>query len=224
MFVNFSFDAPSRQSSSASYSDPGSVASSPTDSSRSVSPCSSTSSFHPPRLSVTELSEQFAQQRIRNREAQICVIEEQEEDPRWQPDLGIDGDFTPPTRSRTFPQRPHSPSRRIQRQVNTRLLCTASHHRDIAALVARMVNSGEQCEVSPPDSITPPNGDDEDEGYNSSEDSQDGRSRRPSIAASRPRLSYRRSGELAGSGACVSKDVRFRKDRKRPRRSVTDQR
>lgn len=41
----------------------------------------------------------------------------------------------------------HSSSRRMQRQVSTRLLCLTSHAREIATLVAQMVARGEQCAV-----------------------------------------------------------------------------
>ena len=108
------------------------------------------------------------------------------------------------------PQRAQSPSRRAQRQVNTRLLCTASHHRDIAALVARMVDSEDQCCITPPEPSTPSN--EVDEGYSSSEEPMP-TSRRSSVAQSRPRTNYRRSSDYKSTGACVSKDVRFRRER-----------
>ena len=216
MFENFSFDSPR----SPALSD-GSNAASTSNTSRSVSPCSTT--YPPPRYSITDLSAQFDQQRIRQ-DSQICYqscdsYANSEDDAGWSLDASSDeGSFPPVSRSRTFPMRAHSPSRRSARQVNTRLLCSASHHNDIAALVARMVQSGEQCSVTPPQSLSRPSSrDQEDEGYDSSEEPLASTSRRSSVATLRRGMDYRRASELRTTGACVSKATRLQKDKKHKR-------
>ena len=206
---NFSFDTPRSPSLD-------SATGTTRDSSRSVSPCSAAGPFPQPRFSVTDLAVQFADQRLRQ-DSRIyydsCeAYANTDNDDDWSiPSIETD-DITALSRSRTFPQRPHSPSRRIQRQVNTRLLCTPSHRRDVAALVARMVETEEQCSVMTP---VP-----EDEGYDSSDDTVVmPTARRASIATAKSRQDYRRSSDLNTTGACVSKSVRFRKDRNRRIRS-----
>lgn len=211
---NFSFDT-SRSPSLDSSNSP-----STRDTSRSVSPCSSAAPFPPPRLSVTDLAAQFADQRLR-KESQVCYDSCQsyantDDDASWQVEPLREVDFRHVSRSQTFPprsRRSHSPSQRVQRQVNARLLCSSSHHRDIAALVARMVQSSDQCSVNPPpDTITTAALED-DEGYDSSEGLSPVNSRRSSVATSRQRSEYRRSSDMKSTGACVSKSARFRKDR-----------
>ncbi|KAK5170958.1 uncharacterized protein LTR77_004102 [Saxophila tyrrhenica] len=204
---NFSFESPRSPSTTSS--------SATRESSRSVSPCSAASPFPPPRLSVTDLAVQFAGQRLR-KEATICyepcdayANTDGDEDGWAIPSLEDSDGSRLLSRSRTYPRRAQSPSRRMQRQVNTRLLCSTSHHRDIAALVSRMVESSDQCSIAPPGSLTPTH---EDEGYSSDNDEQMSglsASRRPSLAMSKSRSDLRR-----GSRASVSKDVRFRKNEK----------
>jgi len=219
--------------------------------SRSVSPCSAVAplpSPPPARLSISELASQFAGQRI-HQASQVCydsceAYANLDDNAGWQIDGDDDDDGNAcisrrsVRRSRTFPQRParpHSPSQRLQRQANARLLCSASHHRDISALVARMVESSDQCSVSAPPEVLPsavaaasttsssstmattP----EDEGYDSCEDGSSpaytmSSARRPSGLAARPKLLYRRSSDMKTlTGACVSKTARQRKDRSR---------
>jgi hypothetical protein len=207
---NFTFDSPRSPSI-------GSSTTMTRDSSRSVSPCSAASPFPPPRMSVTDLAAQFAGQRLR-REATICY---DSCEAYANNDGDEDGWAIPPidssdslSRSRTFPQRSQSPSRRMQRQLNTRLLCNTSHHRDIAALVSRMVESNDQCSITPPGSTTPAH---EDEGYSSeNEEAMSGMStsRRSSLALTKSRTDYCRGSDRRGSRASVSKDVRFRKNDK----------
>jgi hypothetical protein len=118
----------------------------------------------------------------------------------------------PLSRSRTFPQRSQSPPRRIQRQMNSRLLCSTSHHREIAAIVSRMVESNEQCSITPPDSTMPAH---EDEGYSSDSDEPmngPSSSRRSSVATIKSRPDFRRSSDYKSGGTCVTKNVRFRKN------------
>lgn len=211
-------------------------ASSTRDTSRSVSPCSPISPFSPPpRFSVTDLAASFAGQRL-HRRSQICydsceAYAADDDDAGWIVQASIDEDETSPlSRTQTFqrPARPHSPSQRLQRQLTSRLLCSASHHRDISALVAQMVESNEQCSISPPEAMSTPAVVD-DEGYDSSDGSYSGspltpvqsntQTRRSSVAASKQRLEYRRSSDITKTaGACVSKGTRFRKDRKPPRK------
>ena len=211
---NFTFDAPRSPSI-------GSSTNATRDSSRSVSPCTQSVPFAPPRFSVTDLAAQFADQRIR-KDASIyydsCeTYANNDDDADWSiPSIDDDEDFKQLSRARTFPTRSHSPSRRTQRQLNTRLLCTTSHHRDIATLVARMVNSKDQCSITPPGSTTPTRvAEDEDEGYNTGSDVEMAvpTSRRSSVATTKSRVESRRGSDLRSGGACVNKSIRLRRDR-----------
>ena len=213
---NFSFDSPRSPSI-------GSSTAATRESSRSVSPCSAAPAFPPPRMSVTDLAAQFAGQRLR-REATICYdsceayANNDGDENGWTiPPLQDNIDYQPLSRSRTFPQRPQSPSRRMQRQANARLLCSATHHRDIAALVSRMVESQDQCSITPPGSSTPTH---DDEGYSSdSEEAITGMSssRRTSLAPIKSRTDYSRSSDRRASRVSVGKDIRFRKNDKQRR-------
>jgi len=215
---NFTFDA------SRSPSLDSSNAPSTRDTSRSVSPCSTMGPFPLPTYSVTDLAAHFADQRLRTG-SQICydsceAYANNDDEASWSVEPSIedaDTAIAPVSRSRRSvqrPARPHSPSQRLQRQVNARLLCTSSHHRDIAALVSRMVESKQQCSVSPPQAIAPTaEAAQEDEGYDSSDGSTAVQSRRSSVAVNGKRVDHRRSSDMRASGACVSKSVRFRRDR-----------
>ena len=182
------------------------------DSSRSVSPCSPTSAFPPPRFSVTDLSAQFADSRIRNdsrifTDSCAAYANTDDDEADWSiPSIEPQSDYNPLLRSRTFPARPSSPSRRTQRQVNSRLLCTSSHRQELLSLVSRMVESNDQCSISPTET--------EDEDYTS----ESPKSRRSSVAVgrpSRPDAGYGRGADMRVSGACVSKDTRFRRGSER---------
>ena len=207
---NFSFDAPRSPSINSSTA-------ATRDSSRSVSPCSPARPFPPPRFSVSDLAAQFADQRIR-KESQICYdscksYANLDEEADWTIPSLEDNDCNALSRSKTFPQRPHSPSQRSQRQVHTRLLCTPSHHRDIASLISSMVDSEDQCYTTSAEAITPP-AEQEDEGYNSSGDSEMmDASRRSSTVAMSSRILVRRASDMSRTGACVSKSIRVRKDK-----------
>jgi len=210
MFENFSFDSP--RSPSIESSTAGTR-----DSSRSVSPFSPSAPFPPPRYSMTDLSAEFAGQRIR-RESPICYdsceayANNDDDDAGWAIPPIDDADCRTLSRSRTFPQRPHSPSRRAQRQLNTRLLCSASHHRDIAGLVSRMVDSNEQCSIAPSGSLSPTRVEQEDEGYSSGNEPAVPSSRRSSVATIRSRPEFRRSSDYKSGGIAVSKNIRLRKN------------
>ncbi len=213
---NFSFDSPRSPSI-------GSSTAATRESSRSVSPCSTAGPFPPPRMSVTDLAAQLAGQRLR-KEATICydsceayANKDGDEDGWAIPPLDSNDDYQSLSRSRTFPQRSQSTSRRTQRQLNTRLLCSTTHHRDVAALVSRMVESNDQCSITPPGCVTPTH---DDEGYSSENDEQMtgmSASRRSSVATTKSRSDYRRGSDYVGSRASVSKDIRFRKNEKHRR-------
>lgn len=205
---NFSFEiarSPSLQSSTAATR----------DSSRSVSPCTISGPFPSPRFSVTDLAAQFAEQRIRQ-DSQIrydsCdAYANHDDDADWSIPTLDDGSDISLRRSQTFPQRPHSPSRRVHRQITTGLLCTTSHRRDIAALVTRMVEEEEQCSITSAATLPPQPEEDEDEGYNSSDDPMDETSRRSSIATVQSSNAIRRASDLLGRGARVNQKARVRK-------------
>ena len=204
---NFSFDAPRSPSLDSNNT---SLTREP---SRSVSPCSAAGSAPLLQFSVTDLAAQFSNQRIQRR-AQICYdscesYANNDDEAGWQIEPALsDADFQPIARSRTFPQRPHSPSQRQRRQASALLLCSSSHHRDIAELVSRMVKANDQCTVTSSD-FSSSNQADQDE-YESSEDVQ--RTRRSSIAVQK-RTDHRRSSEIKTSSGCVSKTNRFRREK-----------
>ncbi len=201
------------------------------ESSRSVSPCSAAGPFPPPRFSVTDLAAQFADHRLRKESAiyyDSCkAYANNDDDADWSiPSIDDeDEDLNQLSRARTFPQRSQSPSRRAERQLNTRLLCTASHRRDVATLVARMVNAKDQCSITPPGSTTPTRTEDEDEGYNSGEDVDMTLpvSRRSSVATIRSRIDSRRGSDLRVGGACVNKSIRLRKGKNHRRIRTSEQ-
>ena len=231
---NFSFGF-SRSPSMAS-----SNASSTREPSRSVSPCSPLSAFPPPpeRSSVTDLAADLDRQRIRP-EARIhyqscdSYANTTDDDSAWdlpplcsdsEADSTYSGSITATSctmgvsRGRIAPTRSYSPTRRVQRQSGTRLLCSSQNHaKDIAALVSRMVSSSEQCSViSPPDAM-PSQEEADDEGYNSSNGGDElvSSSRRSTI--SRRDMDYRRARKSVGAAA-IAKDIRFRAKEKGHRR------
>ncbi|KAI6791351.1 hypothetical protein KC361_g7373 [Hortaea werneckii] len=211
---NFSFGTPRSPSLDSSN------ASSTRGTSRSVSPCSPTGPFPAPSFSVTDLAAQFAGQRIR-RDAQMCYdscesYAAHDDDAGWAIPPADEEDLPQVSRSQTTPiPRAHSPSTRIRRQANARLLCSSTHREDITALVARMVQSNDQCSVNPPpDSLSTSAVIDEDEGYDSSNESLTPvQSRRCSITTSRSRVDFRRSSDMKKTGACVMKAARMRREK-----------
>ncbi|SMR50899.1 unnamed protein product [Zymoseptoria tritici ST99CH_1A5] len=231
----FTFDAPTRSSSLTSTTT--------RSSSRSVSPCSS----RPDQIyTVTDLAASFQNSKLLRRDAQICYdscdayANTADDDAAWAiPSMEEDEDEDvvnvpvlswAKSRSRTgtaTTERANSPtSRRNQRQVSTRRLCSsATHRRDIEALVKRMVEREEQCAISSAacssanevEETTGVNGMAEsDEGYDSevslrrvvTSATDDGGMRRV-ISVS---TEVRRASEMRVNGACVSKAVRFRRE------------
>jgi len=205
----------------------GSTTSSSTEqTSREVSPCSPINALPPPAYTMTDLAACLGRSRLRQ-DAQICY-DSPEAYANMDDDAGWTLDPVPSTESESS-DRPRSrmvtssqpQSRRAQRHSNTRLLFSAAHRKDIAALVARMVESEEQCSVAPAEilSSTPSTTTisvDDDEGYDSSSELWDPstESRQASTSAPRMRIRYRRSMELKNNSACVRKPVRLRKDKK----------
>ncbi|KAF2215635.1 hypothetical protein CERZMDRAFT_94037 [Cercospora zeae-maydis SCOH1-5] len=223
---NFTFDTPRSPSLSSD------LTLSTRDTSRSVSPCTAdtTAAYPPPRFSVTDLATSFASSRLRH-DSQICYdsceayANMDDDDAAWAIP-GVDEECSySRSRTRTLPQRPHSPTRRMARQMNTRLLCSTAHAKDIATLVARMVDSKEHCNVvgsSPTtscgsihrsvDSIN------DDEGYDSGSGRSAATSRCSSLAVQRSRMDYRRTSDLKPAGGVrVSKAVRQKKEVKHRR-------
>lgn len=166
---NFTFEPPRSPSSGSDTTTTTTTSSFTTrDTSRAVSPCTSSSSSvgtaasPVPRFSVTDLAVDFASSRLRH-EAQICYdsceayANMDDDDASWEiPGSDDSNDSSSMTetlsRPRTLPpppvlQRSYSPSRRMARQLNTRLLCSTSHAKDIAALVGQMVERKEHCNV-----------------------------------------------------------------------------
>lgn len=232
---NFTF-AFSRSPSWASSSNNSSSTREP---SRSVSPCSPLSAFPPPpdRYSVTDLAADLDRQRIRP-EARIhyqsceSYANTTDDDSAWdipplcsdsEADSAYSGSITTSSsttslgRVRTAPIRSYSPTRRVQRQSGTRMLCASQNHaKDIADLVSRMVSSSEQCSVvAPPDAI-PALEEADDEGYNSSNAGDVTMSSSRRGTSSRRDLNCRRACDSRKSlgAAAIAKDIRFRtKDR-----------
>ncbi|KAK5744368.1 hypothetical protein LTR17_002078 [Elasticomyces elasticus] len=184
---NFTFDTASRSPSLDSSNAP-----STRSTSRSVSPCSAIGPSPSPRFSITDLAAQLADQRLRT-ESRInhdsCeAYAADDDDAGWAVQPSIEAEEVATSyisSSRRSSVRPRSPpTQRSQRQANARLLCMSSHRQDIAALVASMVNSKEQCFVSSGDSLARIQTiSEDDEGYDDSSDSLTPvQSRRSSVA------------------------------------------
>ncbi|KAM3425564.1 hypothetical protein BST61_g7511 [Cercospora zeina] len=223
---NFTFDAPRSPSLSSDFT------LSTRDTSRSVSPSTAdaTAAYPPPRFSVTDLATSFASSRLRH-DSQICYdsceayANMDDDDAAWAiPAVNEDYSY-PMSRTRTLPQRPHSPTRRMARQMNTRLLCSTTHAKDIATLVSRMVDSKEHCNVVGSSSTTlsdpmsrSAESINDDEGYDSGSGRSAATSHHSSLAVQRSRVHYRRTSDLKiGGGARVSKAVRQKKEVKHRR-------
>ena len=175
------------------------------DISRSVSPCSiPTNPFPKPNFSVADLTTTFANQRLIS-DAQIwndsCeAYASTEDDAGWRLDSSSD-EMDQHSRSRS---RSNHTSRRLQRQFNTRLLCSGAHQNAISELIARMVNSEEQCAISQSNPTTPR---DEMEGFATDGSNTD--SSHWSNTIPRSRMS---SSERKVSCAGIHKSTRFRHD------------
>ncbi|KJX92850.1 hypothetical protein TI39_contig5818g00001 [Zymoseptoria brevis] len=226
----FTFDAPTRS--------PSLTSTTTRSSSRSVSPCSS----HPDQIyTVTDLAASFQNSKLLRRDAQICYdscdayANTADDDASWAiPSMeteDVEEDvpalWCATSRSRTgtaTTERASSPtSRRNQRQVSTRRLCrSATHRRDIEALVKRMVEREDQCAISSAACSSAKEAEEtivaeSDEGYDSevslrrvvtSAAAEDGGMKRV-ISAS---TEVRRASAMRVNGACVSKAVRFRRE------------
>lgn len=95
------------------------------------------------------------------------------------------------------------------------MLCDPSHLRNIQDMVDRMVQSGDQCAVSPAraSSIEPVPSHSDDEGYSSlDENRRNGSISSVSSSGSGPASSLRRPVDSI-TGACVSKNIRIKKVR-----------
>ncbi|QIW98051.1 hypothetical protein AMS68_003569 [Peltaster fructicola] len=204
MFENFTFDTTRSLSVDSN-----------TMSSRSVSPCSATSPYPAAEYSMTDLAADFDRQRLRQNSqiySQPCnSYAAVDDDAGWliEPETSL----PPVQRVRSAPLRSMSPTRRrTDRQANARLLCSATHHRDIAALVTKMITQQEQCSVCPPSAITSAVDDDEVDLSPLSRQSSG-----LSITRSKE---YRRPSDMRKTGASICKDIRLRKDKSRRTKSV----
>lgn len=106
--------------------------------------------------------------------------------------------------------------RRTQRQHGVRMLCDPSHLRNIQDMVDKMVQSGDQCAISPSrvSSVEASPSPADDEGYSSLDESRRSGSVSSvsSAGSGTSSLSFRRSVDSI-TGACVSKNVRVKKAR-----------
>ncbi|KAI4740617.1 hypothetical protein E4T50_08935 [Aureobasidium sp. EXF-12298] len=102
------------------------------------------------------------------------------------------------------------------RQHGVRMLCDPSHLRNIQDMVDRMVQSGDQCAISPAraSSVEATPSPVDDEGYSSLDENRrcGSISSVSSAASGTSSLSFRRSVDSI-TGACVSKNVRVKKAR-----------
>ncbi|THZ52479.1 hypothetical protein D6C90_01084 [Aureobasidium pullulans] len=169
---------------------------------RTSSPCES-------QLSITQLSQQFSEMRYTSQP----FFYPQHQQP------STERESESPLRSADYVGSLSPSRRRVQRQHGVRMLCDPSHLRNIQDMVNKMVESGDQCAVSParassPES-TPSQADDE--GYSSLDEKRRNGSicsvsSAGSAASVRSTLVFRRSVDSI-TGACISKNVRVKKAR-----------
>ncbi|KAK6007209.1 hypothetical protein QM012_006217 [Aureobasidium pullulans] len=166
---------------------------------RTSSPCES-------QVSITQLSQQFSELRYTSQPSFYSQHRASNADSELATTLSS-ADYVGSL----------SPSRRrAHRQHGARMLCDPSHLRSIQDMVDKMVQSGDQCAISPPRAfsveVTP--SPTEDEGYSSlDENRRNGSISSVSSAGSgASSLSFRRSVDSI-TGACVSKSVRVKKAR-----------
>lgn len=164
---------------------------------RTSSPCES-------QTSITQLSQKFSElgytsQPISNSQARRSSSADNDLDSSMK-SMNYVGSWSPSRR-------------RLQRQHGVRMLCDPSHLRNIQDMVNKMVQSGEQCAVSPPraSSAEPMPSHADDEGYSSLDDNRRNGSI-SSVSSSGSTLSFKRSVDSI-TGACVSKNVRIKKTR-----------
>jgi len=147
MFGNYSITSATQHSSSLQYDDDSSYCTS-----RPVSPCDTRTTSHAsaPPLSISQLAQQFDAQDINStrgdRQQEPCTSyfhavaapSEQVNDPYSSQHIGRPA----------YMRAPSSHSRRLQRQRDVRRQCDPDQLRNISDLVARMVESGNQCGVT----------------------------------------------------------------------------
>lgn len=172
----------------------------------------------PRHLSISQLSQQFSEQRL-YQDAALCV--------RSEPSKACYANDTDSSPTSAYVGCAIPSKRRAKRQQGVRMLCDPSHLRSIQEMVERMVRSEDQCAVSAPQDIVVeddglPNPK-EDEGYSSLED--DGRQGSTSSMSSScssssssslftTEVRYKRSSDPLSAGSTgVSKSVRIRKRR-----------
>ncbi|KAK8164104.1 hypothetical protein IWX90DRAFT_435997 [Phyllosticta citrichinensis] len=218
MFENFSFDAASRHASSFDVDD--------CDPYWPMLPMSPTSSPAPgfgfdflsprsdPTPSVEELSWRLARQNICSQPPPFCLDEQE-----WRRASSNASSTSSSPLTAEFPDVTSCPSPahiRNRRQAHMQLQCESTHMRDIADLVKKMVEEGDQCVLtSRNDSI-----------FSSASSTSSGDDVEPcdiprklsTPLVSQP-LRYKRSGDTF-RGSAVSKDIRFRKRALTPRKHL----
>lgn len=209
MFENFTFDTPRSPSVTSNNT-------MSTTGSRPVSPCSAISPYPAAEYSVTDLAAAFDRQRLRQNSqiySQPCdSYAALDDDAGWT--IEPETDVMPLQRIQSARVRCPSPfRRRIDRQANARLLCSAAHHRDIAALVTKMITEQEQCLVCPPSTITSAADEDDTADFTPL-------SRQSSSLSITRSKDYRRPSDLRKTGASICKDIRLRKDKPRRQKST----
>ncbi|KAK8239278.1 hypothetical protein HDK77DRAFT_448164 [Phyllosticta capitalensis] len=216
MFENFSFEAASRHPSSldADDCDPfWATCMSPTSSPDDFAHDFSLDPRSDPTPSVEDLSWRFARQNIRSQPSSFCLDE-----PDWHRASSTTSSTSSSPLSADFPDVSsfRSPAHiRNRRQAHMALQCDSTHMRDIADLVKKMVDEGDQCVLTTRnDSIF--------SSASSTTSSDDVEpcdlAHKPSVPLPHP-LRYKRSGDSTFRGsAAVSKDLRFRKRALAPRK------
>ncbi|CAD0106442.1 unnamed protein product [Aureobasidium uvarum] len=166
---------------------------------RTSSPCES-------QISVAQLSQQFSEMRYTSEPFFYSQQRPTSAERELDSTLGS-GDYVGSL----------SPSRRrAHRQHGVRMLCDPSHLRNIQDMVDKMVQSGDQCAISPPraSSVEACPSPADDEGYSSLDENRRAGSISSvsSAGSGTSSLSFRRSVDSI-TGACVSKNVRVKKAR-----------
>ncbi|KAG9526223.1 hypothetical protein KCV07_g677, partial [Aureobasidium melanogenum] len=164
-----------------------------------------TSSPRDSQISITQLSQQFSEMRYTSQPFFYA-----QQTPSNAAECELDSTLSSSDYVGSL-----SPSRRrAHRQHGVRMLCDPSHLRNIQDMVDKMVQSGDQCAISPPRASSASPSHTDDEGYSSlDEKRRNGSISSVSSAGSgASSLSFRRSVDSI-TGACVSKNVRIKKAR-----------
>jgi len=171
----------------------------------------------PRYISISQLSQRFSEQRLQQ-DAALNI--------RSEPSERSNDTDSVEALARSYIGSAVPSRRRQRRQQGVRMLCDLSHLRNIQDMVERMVQSKDQCAVSPSPGIGI-EGEcyidaKVDEGYSSLEDHTSPSRRRSTSSSSSSSSSsslcsldghFKRSTDLSMTGACVSKTVRIRKGR-----------